>query len=150
MRYIISTFCALTLSSLGMASAQDIQVTPLDDLLQELEVENGLSLGTATSQAEVSSGVGGDLRILDKLTGEVVNLSLRIDEIAQLGFLSVTMVDCRYPADNPAGDAYTYIEVFDRNENQKLFAGWMLASAPALNAMDHPRYDVWVLRCMTS
>ncbi|MDA9980314.1 DUF2155 domain-containing protein, partial [Yoonia sp.] len=30
------------------------------------------------------------------------------------------------------------------------FAGWMLASAPALNAMDHPRYDVWALRCITS
>ncbi len=31
-----------------------------------------------------------------------------------------------------------------------LFSGWMLASAPALNAMDHPRYDVWALRCITS
>ncbi|MCW8843320.1 MAG: DUF2155 domain-containing protein, partial [Rhodobacteraceae bacterium] len=30
-----------------------------------------------------------------------------------------------------------------------LFQGWMIASSPALSALDHPRYDVWVLRCKT-
>ena len=30
------------------------------------------------------------------------------------------------------------------------FSGWMVASSPALNALDHSRYDIWVLRCMTS
>ncbi|MEZ5716636.1 MAG: DUF2155 domain-containing protein [Paracoccaceae bacterium] len=30
-----------------------------------------------------------------------------------------------------------------------IFTGWMVASSPALNAMDHRRYDVWVLRCIT-
>jgi len=25
----------------------------------------------------------------------------------------------------------------------------MIASSPALNALDHPRYDVWVMRCTT-
>ena len=28
-----------------------------------------------------------------------------------------------------------------------LFSGWMLASSPALNALEHPVYDVWVLDC---
>ncbi|MGB0800115.1 MAG: DUF2155 domain-containing protein, partial [Planktomarina sp.] len=28
--------------------------------------------------------------------------------------------------------------------------GWMVASSPALNALEHPRYDIWVLRCKTS
>ncbi|MEO0381372.1 MAG: DUF2155 domain-containing protein, partial [Pseudomonadota bacterium] len=27
---------------------------------------------------------------------------------------------------------------------------WMIASAPALSAMEHARYDVWVMRCTTS
>ncbi|MEC8294787.1 MAG: DUF2155 domain-containing protein, partial [Pseudomonadota bacterium] len=30
-----------------------------------------------------------------------------------------------------------------------MFRGWMMASAPALNALDHARYDVWPLRCNT-
>ncbi|MGB0439332.1 MAG: DUF2155 domain-containing protein [Paracoccaceae bacterium] len=31
-----------------------------------------------------------------------------------------------------------------------VFEGWIIASSPALNAMDHARYDVWVLRCNTA
>ncbi|MGB1970407.1 MAG: DUF2155 domain-containing protein, partial [Paracoccaceae bacterium] len=30
------------------------------------------------------------------------------------------------------------------------FMGWMVASSPALNPLDHRRYDVWVLRCAMS
>lgn len=28
-----------------------------------------------------------------------------------------------------------------------LFTGWMFASSPALNALEHPVYDVWVIGC---
>ena len=28
-----------------------------------------------------------------------------------------------------------------------LFTGWMFASSPSLNAMEHPVYDVWVIDC---
>lgn len=28
-----------------------------------------------------------------------------------------------------------------------LFSGWMFASSPALNALEHPVYDVWVIDC---
>lgn len=28
-----------------------------------------------------------------------------------------------------------------------IFRGWMFASSPSLNAMEHPTYDVWVISC---
>ena len=28
-------------------------------------------------------------------------------------------------------------------------SGWMFASTPALNALEHPVYDVWVITCKT-
>jgi hypothetical protein len=28
-----------------------------------------------------------------------------------------------------------------------LFKGWMFASSPSVNAMEHPTYDVWVINC---
>jgi hypothetical protein len=31
----------------------------------------------------------------------------------------------------------------------RIFAGWMFASSPALNALEHPVYDVWVIDCKT-
>ncbi|NOX82694.1 MAG: DUF2155 domain-containing protein [Alphaproteobacteria bacterium] len=34
-------------------------------------------------------------------------------------------------------------------EGVNIFRGWMFASSPALNALEHPVYDVWVISCAT-
>lgn len=34
-------------------------------------------------------------------------------------------------------------------EGVNIFRGWMFASSPALNALEHPVYDVWVINCTT-
>ncbi|EBA12870.1 DUF2155 domain-containing protein [Roseobacter sp. CCS2] len=140
-------------------AAQEIVTTPieeipLDELIGQLtttpteEEEEFLTTSTEAVMQDVATASGGDLRILDKLTGQVSDVSLETGQTATLGFLSVKLNECRYPIENPSGDAFTQIVV--RDNEGTLFSGWMLASAPALNAMDHPRYDVWALRCMTS
>jgi len=110
-------------------------------------------LGALSSGAlaqSVTDGPGAELRVLDKLTGVVIDMSLRNGETGKLGYLLVTLNACRYPVDNPSGDAFAELLVRYQDEDAPVFAGWMLAAAPALSAMDHPRYDVWPLRCMTS
>ena len=32
-------------------------------------------------------------------------------------------------------------------QEETLFSGWMFASSPGLSALEHPVYDVWVIRC---
>lgn len=32
-------------------------------------------------------------------------------------------------------------------DEELLFSGWMFASSPGLSALEHPVYDVWVIRC---
>lgn len=42
------------------------------------------------------------------------------------------------------------VEVNEFNiEGEKIFSGWMFASSPALNPLEHPVYDVWVIGCET-
>ena len=47
-------------------------------------------------------------------------------------------------------DGYTPRTLKDKLRDAPIFEGWMIAASPALNALDHARYDVWVLRCTTS
>ena len=102
------------------------------------------------SAQEVASAPGGEVRVLDKLNGEITDITL-VDGVPQeVGLLLVSMQDCRYPVSNPTGDAYAALTVNYANDEVPVFQGWMIATAPALNAMDHPRYDVWVLRCTTA
>lgn len=95
-------------------------------------------------------GTGGALRVLDKVTAEVHDLDLTIGESVRVGHLTVTLEECRVPRLNPTGDAYAQVMINYQDITDPIFRGWLIASAPALHAMDHPRYDVWALRCSTS
>ena len=97
--------------------------------------------------AQAVTAPRGVVRVLDKINGTVTDLDLGNGEMAELGLLTVTMGECRAPADNPSGDAFALVSIRTTAEETALFEGWLIASAPALNAMDHPRYDAWALRC---
>ncbi|MEE9426925.1 MAG: DUF2155 domain-containing protein [Paracoccaceae bacterium] len=90
------------------------------------------------------------LRALDKVSGEVVDFELTPGQTKQLGRIQVSLNECRYPTGNPAGDATAHLIIRNAGDQSQAFSGWMIASSPALNGLDHSRYDVWVLRCITS
>jgi hypothetical protein len=96
---------------------------------------------------EMESASGGTLRLLDKITGKVYDLVLSRGETVQQGRITVLLDECRYPKDNPAADAQAHLTVIEEGRAEPVFSGWMLASSPALSAMDHRRYDIWVLSC---
>ena len=95
----------------------------------------------------VTSAEAAQLRGLDKLSGQAVDLQATTLESVAFGSLDITMNDCRYPLNNPSGDAYAHLTILARGSDTPVFDGWMVASSPALVALDHPRYDVWLIRC---
>lgn len=102
------------------------------------------------AQEATTAEQGVVLRALDKISGEVVDFDLTPGQTKQLGRIQVTLNECRYPTGNPAGDAFAYLIIRNAGADASVFEGWMIASSPALNALDHSRYDVWALRCITS
>jgi hypothetical protein len=104
-------------------------------------------IGLPAFAAGVEQAPGAKLRMLDKLTGQVTDLDLGNGKSQVFGRLTVQLDDCRYNPENPAAEAYAHLTVLDANAADPVFNGWMTASSPALSALDHPRYDVWVLRC---
>ncbi|WP_375281193.1 DUF2155 domain-containing protein [Pseudooctadecabacter sp.] len=104
-------------------------------------------LASPVAAQEATSAPGGTLRILDKITGRTDDVSFRSGQTQDFGLMEITMSECRYPSGNRSGDAYTLLTIVYNNAPDPVFRGWMIASAPALNALDHPRYDVWALRC---
>lgn len=109
-----------------------------------------MGAGSQARAEAASDGSGAVLRALDKVNGRTVDLELPSGQVATMFGLAVLLVKCRYPSDNPSGDAYAFLRIREEGNAEVEFEGWMIASSPALSAMDHARYDVWVLRCMTS
>lgn len=100
-----------------------------------------------STPGNVASGDGALLRGLDKISGTTTELSLGLGETVVYGRMAITLIACRYPADNPEAEAYAFLDIIDQTRGEQLFRGWMIASSPALNALDHARYDVWVIGC---
>ena len=97
--------------------------------------------------AETATAQGAVLRMLDKLSGHTEDITLANGAMLERGPLTIRLDECRYPANDPSSDAFAHLTVADSRAQKLAFDGWMIASSPALSAMDHPRYDVWVLNC---
>ncbi len=107
------------------------------------------SAATAQQYVQVTNAPGAQLRGLDKMNGITVDLDMRAGSSVTFGSLTIKLNECRYPVGNPSGDAYAELEIADTSRGNQVFSGWMIASSPALSAMDHSRYDIWVMRCTT-
>jgi|GEM_PF-317131 len=111
------------------------------------------------------------LRALDKITGRSVDIRVKADEPIVFGSLNIEMKTCYQtpPELPPESAAFLSIkstqavrvenmqEGVDASkvstvseDNPRLFSGWMFASSPGLSALEHPVYDVWVIRCNAS
>ncbi len=101
---------------------------------------------TSVSQPATQQGTTVRLRALDKMLGQPTDIELSMGQTVVFGRVAIRVIECRYPASNPGGDAFAHLEILDLN-GTSLFDGWMIASSPALNALEHSRYDVWVLGC---
>ena len=103
---------------------------------------------TAMSR-DVASAPSGTLRWLDKISGVTEDIGIAVGETQTHGRLAIKLDDCRYPVKDPASNAFAHLIIRDSLQEDPVFMGWMIATSPALSALDHPRYDVWVLRCKT-
>lgn len=90
------------------------------------------------------------LQGLDKITARVTPIKVPIGQTARFGTLEIQVRACnkRPPEEPPETAAYVEIrEVKSGEEPTKVFGGWMFASSPALSALEHAVYDVWVTDC---
>lgn len=98
---------------------------------------------------EVARAEGALLRGLDKISGRTVDMPVPVGEAVRYGRLDIRLGECRYPAGDPSSDAFAQLTIIDTVQNVTLFSGWMIASSPALSALDDARYDVWVMSCQS-
>jgi hypothetical protein len=90
------------------------------------------------------------LQGLDKTTARISTFEAPVDQAVRFGSLEVMARRChKTPPEEPPESA-AFLEIVDQRPDTDavtVFTGWMFASSPALSAMEHPVYDVWVIDC---
>ncbi len=90
------------------------------------------------------------LQALDKVTGRVRTIDAAIDQPVKFGSLDIVVRTCRKRPPEEPPESAAFLEIRDARAPQPgatVFSGWMFASSPAISALEHPVYDVWVLDC---
>ncbi|HEX4105219.1 MAG TPA: DUF2155 domain-containing protein [Rhizomicrobium sp.] len=90
------------------------------------------------------------LRGLDKITGKPTNIEAPIGKPVQFATLTITARYCYSTPASETPETSAFIQIDDHRPDQsekRVFSGWMYASSPGLNGMQHPLYDVWVINC---
>jgi hypothetical protein len=93
------------------------------------------------------------LQGLDKITARTRTFRVPVGGSRNFGSLEITARHCdKTPPEEPP-ERKAFLEIVDvrpDREAVKIFSGWMFASSPALNALEHPVYDVWVTDCQVT
>ncbi len=118
----------------------------------------GMTAAGAQDSPTWLPGEAAVLRGLDKITAETRDFDAPVGEDVVFGALTIRVHKCsKRPPEEPP-ETVVGMEVFERatdgeggaGEPRLIFSGWMFASSPALNALEHGVYDVWALNCRIS
>ncbi len=114
----------------------------------------GLMLILFAGTSVAADRISGDaivLQGLDKVTARISTLNIKVGETVDFGTLKITLRACeKTPPEDPP-EATAFLDIMEQRDDEdpiSLFHGWMFASTPALSALEHPVFDVWVLDCI--
>lgn len=90
-------------------------------------------------------------RGLNKVTGRSSQFTGAVGKTVNFGTLEIRIRRCQLsrPTDPPERGAFLqiYEKSLKSDKVNRVFSGWMFSSNPALSAMEHPVYDVWITDC---
>jgi hypothetical protein len=100
------------------------------------------------------------LQALDKVTTETMRFEVPVGQPIRYKTLIFTVRACETAAaDEIAPETAAYVIVDTQPKAQvgraappgrQIYKGWMYASSPGLNPLQHPVYDVWLIACRQS
>ena len=112
-----------------------------------------LALAASPAHAETIANPVAAFSGLDKITGRITKFDVYIDETVQFGALQITPRVCytRPPTETQRTSVFIEVDqVSLKGQISRIFTGWMFADSPALNAIDHAVYDIWLDDCRQS
>lgn len=114
----------------------------------------GLLLAAGGARAEVDQPRDvARLGTLEKVTARVSRMDVPVGATKRFGTLEITVEACfeAPPTEPPESAAFlTIVDGVADAAPAEVFSGWMYASSPALSALEHAVYDIWVVDCLSA
>ncbi len=137
----------------SIAAAVLVALTPMIVAAQDLQLPGFMPPALEEDLVPTTPDDGAVMQGLDKVTARISTFDAPVGFPIRFGTLEITVRAChKTPPEEPPESA-AFLEVVEVRPDEltaPLFQGWMFASSPALSALEHPVYDVWVIDCMNA
>jgi hypothetical protein len=141
----------LDILSAALAAALALAVAAVPAQAQRKPPEPRKEQPAAAEPKVEIEGKGAVLQGLDKVTARISTLDADIGKTVPFGSLQITVRRCQRSRPDQKLERAAFLEIDDidptTKEKKRVFSGWMFSSNPAISALEHPVYDVWVKDC---
>ena len=93
------------------------------------------------------------MQALDKITGQMKIIEVPVNGEVRFESFSIVVRKCQAAPQEETPENYAFVDITDTNREGNIFnifKGWMVSSSPSLNSVEHPIYDVWLLKCFNT
>ena len=154
---LISIILTFILFPSFVSIAENIEIAPLISLDQleptydQEEKEdsnvNENKIPSLDTQDEIDKEMLVTLKILNKITANVEQIEINLRENYEYDYLEIYAIDCYLSDKYEKTEKAVYLNIYNREINEKIFNGWMLKTLPSISSLEHPIYDIWIEDC---
>lgn len=84
------------------------------------------------------------MRVMNKAAGKAYTVKVPVGRKTSFEKLELLARTCKQTDPFMAEDFFVFMEI---SQDEKIFSGWMSRNEPGSNPLQHPDYDVWLVRC---
>lgn len=145
--------------------APEVQAVESQDLAppEADEVKTVTSSGTVYADDEDADSRIAVLRCLNKVTAKFEEMKVKVGSEVHFGRLTIAPVACRSATAESQPEHAALLTIREQKdaagrpqapaatptEENEIFSGWVLASSPSLNGLEHPVYDISLVGCQS-
>ena len=154
---LISLILTFILFSSFVSIADNIEIAPLISLDQleptyDQEEKEDLNINeneipSLNTQGEIDREMLVTLKILNKITANVEQIEIKLKDNFEYDYLEIYAIDCYLSDKYEKTEKAVYLNIYNREINEKIFNGWMLKTLPSISSLEHPIYDIWIEDC---
>jgi hypothetical protein len=140
-----------------LVPSSPVEIQPLPDEKPPAKSAAGSKAVEPLKRVRAGSAI---IQALDKVTAETLRFQAPVGQSVRYKSLVFTVRACESAAPDelvPESAAYVQVESQPKPQpgrpsppTRQVFKGWMFASSPALNPVQHPVYDAWLIACKAS
>ncbi len=154
---LISLILSFILFSTFVSIAENVEIAPLISLDQleptyDQEEKEDLNINenkipSSDTQDVIDREMSVTLKILNKITANVEQIEIKLKENYEYDYLEIYAIDCYLSDKYEKTEKAVYLNIYNREINEKIFNGWMLKTLPSISSLEHPIYDIWIEDC---